>query len=102
MEFLHSGINLCAEMAEKTYFKRLPGIEKVHRNSIKITVDLWNTRPILRTGYAHHFYFDKNIFVISSALTQNTEIVLIGKGSISTGVRCLHKYSRIGKPFYST
>ena len=27
--------------AEKPYFKRFSGIEKVHRNSIKITVDLW-------------------------------------------------------------
>ena len=27
--------------AENSYFKRFSGIEKVHRNSIKITVDLW-------------------------------------------------------------
>ena len=27
--------------AESPYFKRFSGIEKAHRNSIKITVDLW-------------------------------------------------------------
>ena len=27
--------------AENPYFKRFSGVEKVHRNSIKITVDLW-------------------------------------------------------------
>ena len=36
-----SGVHLCAETAEKPYFMRFSGIEKVHRNSIKITVDLW-------------------------------------------------------------
>ena len=36
-----SGVRLCAETVEKPYFKRFSGIEKVHRNSIKITVDLW-------------------------------------------------------------
>ena len=36
-----SGVCLCAEIAEKPDFKRFSGIEKVHRNSIKITVDLW-------------------------------------------------------------
>ena len=41
---LYSGVHLCAEKAEKPYFKRLSGIEKVHRNSIKITVDLWRRR----------------------------------------------------------
>ena len=30
--------------AEKPYFKRFSGIEKAHRNSIKITVDLWRRR----------------------------------------------------------
>lgn len=35
-----SGVHLCAETAEKPYFMRFSGIEKVHRNSIKITVDL--------------------------------------------------------------
>lgn len=38
---LCGGVRLCAETAEKPYFKRFSGIEKVHRNSIKITVDLW-------------------------------------------------------------
>ena len=33
--------SLYAGTAEKPYFKRFSGIEKVHRNSIKITVDLW-------------------------------------------------------------
>ena len=33
--------HLCAKTAEKPYFKRFSGIEKVHRNSIKITVDFW-------------------------------------------------------------
>ena len=36
-----SGVRLWAWTAEKPYFKRFSGIEKVHRNSIKITVDLW-------------------------------------------------------------
>ena len=35
-----SGVRLCAETSEKPYFKRFSGVEKVHRNSIKITVDL--------------------------------------------------------------
>ena len=39
-----SGVHLCAETAEKPYFKRFSGIEKVHRNSIKITVDFWRRR----------------------------------------------------------
>ena len=34
-ELLCSGVRLCAETAEKPYFKRFSGIEKVHRNSIK-------------------------------------------------------------------
>ena len=43
-ELLCSGVRLCAETAEKPYFKRFSGIEKVHRNSIKITVDFWRRR----------------------------------------------------------
>ncbi|MFR5382502.1 MAG: hypothetical protein ACLTGM_10000 [Oscillospiraceae bacterium] len=39
-ELFCSGVHLCAETAEKPYFKRFSGIEKVHRNSIRITVDL--------------------------------------------------------------
>ena len=38
-----SGVRLCAETSEKPYFKRFSGVEKVHRNSIKITVDLWRS-----------------------------------------------------------
>ena len=38
---LCSGVHLCAEIGEKPYIKRFSGVEKVHRNSIKITVDLW-------------------------------------------------------------
>ena len=34
--------SLYAGTAEKPYFKRFSGIEKCHRNSIKITVDLWS------------------------------------------------------------
>ena len=37
---LQRGSLMCG-IAEKPYFKRFSGIEKVHRNSIKITVDLW-------------------------------------------------------------
>ena len=33
--------HLCAKTAEKPYIKRFSGIEKIHRNSIKITVDFW-------------------------------------------------------------
>ena len=29
----------------RAYFNRFPGIEKVHCNSIKITVDLWQAAP---------------------------------------------------------
>ena len=36
-----AAVRLCAWTAEKPYIKRFSGIEKVHRNSIKITVDLW-------------------------------------------------------------
>ena len=43
-ELLCSGVRLCAETAEKPCFKRFSGIEKVHRNSIKITVDFWRRR----------------------------------------------------------
>ena len=35
------GVHLCAETTEKPNFKRFLGIEKTHRNSIRITVDLW-------------------------------------------------------------
>ena len=31
---------MCDEIAEKPYFKRFSGIEKAHRNSIKITMGL--------------------------------------------------------------
>ena len=41
VELLRSGVRLCAETAEKSDSKRFSGIEKAHRNSIKITVDLW-------------------------------------------------------------
>lgn len=37
--------------AEKPYFMRFSGIEKVHRNSIKITVDLWRSRRDLNPRY---------------------------------------------------
>ena len=62
-----SGVRLCAETSEKPYFKRFSGIEKVHRNSIKITVDLWRSRrdsnPRAREGYtisnrARYDHFD--------------------------------------------
>ena len=36
-----AGVHLCAETAEKPCIKRFSGIEKRHRNSIKITVALW-------------------------------------------------------------
>ena len=36
---------------EKLDFKRFSGIEKVHRNSIKITVDLWRSRRDLNPRY---------------------------------------------------
>ena len=35
------GVYSCAETTEKPYFKRFLGTEKTHRNSIRITVDLW-------------------------------------------------------------
>ena len=41
---LCGGVRLCAETAEKPDSKRFSGIEKAHRNSIKITVDLWRRR----------------------------------------------------------
>ena len=43
-ELLCSGVRLCAETTEKPCIKRFSGIEKVHRNSIKITVDFWRRR----------------------------------------------------------
>ena len=46
-EMLCSGVRLCAETSETPYFKRFLGIEKVHRNSIKITVDFWQRTVIL-------------------------------------------------------
>ena len=42
-----SGVHLCAETAEKPDSKRFSDTEKVHRNSIKITVDLWQMTLIL-------------------------------------------------------
>ena len=53
-ELLCSGVRLCAEIAGKPYFKRFSGIEKVQRNSIKITLDLWLRRQDLNlrpSGY---------------------------------------------------
>ena len=44
---LCSGGCLCAETVEKPDSKRFSGMEKVHRNSIKITVDLWWTKAEL-------------------------------------------------------
>ena len=38
-----SGVRLCTKIAEMPDFKRFSGVEKVHRNSIKITVDLWRS-----------------------------------------------------------
>ena len=35
-------VRLCVETTGKSYFKRFLDIEKVHRNSIKITVDFWS------------------------------------------------------------
>ena len=40
-------VRLCAETVEKPYFKRFSGMEKAHRNSIKITVDLWWRRGVV-------------------------------------------------------
>ena len=48
---LCGGVSLCAETAEKPYFKRFSGIEKIHRNSIKITVDLWRRWRDLNSRY---------------------------------------------------
>jgi hypothetical protein len=42
-----SGVRLCAETSEKPDSKRFSDTEKVHRNSIKITVDLWQMTLIL-------------------------------------------------------
>ena len=36
-----SGVRLCTKIAEMPDFKRFSGIEKAHRNSDRITVDLW-------------------------------------------------------------
>ena len=52
-----AGVRLCTETAGKPYFKRFSGIEKVHRNSIEITADLWcrwrgsNPHGIATTGF---------------------------------------------------
>ena len=46
---LQRGSLMCG-IAEKPYFKRFSGIEKVHRNSIKITVDLWSECGDLNPG----------------------------------------------------
>ena len=40
---LCSGGRLCTKIAEMPDFKRFSDTEKVHRNSIKITVDLWRS-----------------------------------------------------------
>ena len=51
--------SLMCKTAEKPYFKRFSGIEKVHRNSIKITVDLWrrdgDSNPRSRFNGLHDF-----------------------------------------------
>ena len=44
VEMLRSGCCLCAWNGKSLDFMRFLGIEKVHRNSIKITVDLWRKR----------------------------------------------------------
>ena len=43
----HSVTAQYTKTAEMPYFKRFLGIEKVHRNSIKITVDLWKRYRVL-------------------------------------------------------
>ena len=52
-----SGVRLWAWAAEKPYFKRFSGIEKCHRNSIKITVALWrrvrDSNPRFLLGTQH-------------------------------------------------
>ena len=40
---LCGGIHLYAKTSRKSYFKRFSGVEKAHRNSIKITVDFWRS-----------------------------------------------------------
>ena len=42
-----SGVRLCAETAKKPYIKWFLENKKVHRNSIKITVDFWQMTLIL-------------------------------------------------------
>ena len=68
-----SGVRLWAWTAEKPYFKRFLGIEKVHRNSIKITVDLWrrgrdsNPRgiaPKLISSQPRYDHFDTSPYAI--------------------------------------
>ena len=53
-EMLCGGVRLCAETAEKPDSKRFSGIEKAHRNSIKITVDLWCGRQDLNLHASRH------------------------------------------------
>ena len=38
---LCGGIHLYAKTSRKSYLKRFSGVEKFHRNSIRITVELW-------------------------------------------------------------
>ena len=49
-----AGFAYTLKLAEKPYVKRFWGTEKVHRNSIKITVDLWrsgwDSNPRAREG----------------------------------------------------
>ena len=86
---LCGGVSLCAETAEKPYFKRFSGIEKAHRNSIKITVDFWrrvrdsNPRFLLGTQHFECCTFDHsdNSPYVKPEILKNTEDRTTGQNS---------------------
>ena len=59
--------HLCAKTAEKPYIKRFSGIEKIHRNSIKITVDLclWATKKIFSAVLRMTSNSRKNLYSVN-------------------------------------
>ena len=95
---LCGGVHLCAKTAEKPYSKRFSaffGHRKIHRNSIKITVDLWrsgrDSNP--RTAFDRH--------TISSRARYDhfdTTAYLNAQQQCSTAMlNSKHHYTKIGR-----
>ena len=90
---------LCALIAAKPHFKRFSGIKKVHRNSIKITVDLWqrvkDSNPHIQSQSLLCYLYTNPLYLL--VRVARTGIIIPENQNLSSGFLKKHYFQRPDK-----